>query len=479
MGKIAALHATEKKTDVRTSMRSTAPTGSQSIDRDQLEKDASNFQKEFDDMNAKSFENSQSQDKMIIPTPDSLPGDCDSEVREFICSHLTAYHGDETFLAGPTPRTLAAIECFTGLLKLEREKGGVLDVDTETPSTITSHAPGYILSASEDVIKGIQTDCPLKRSCKPKGGFNTVEKALLSYGYKPGTAMRETFTKHVKTHNDYVFSMYSKDSRKARHAQLLTGLPDAYGRGRIIGDYRRIAFYGVDELVKRKQSDFDAITGCSQDEMRLRGEITSQIKALKDLLAMAYTYDIDLRKPATTFREAAQAMWLGHIAALKEQDGAAMSVGRWDAFLDIYGEQDLASGRATESDLQEVVDDLILKMRAVRHVRTPEYNALFSGDPTWMTRKHLCFLSDVIVIIHRVILMLNLSNSTFSRYRGLPWTQWNCKYNKYSIQHGDENFVPILALSYKPWDSSRAQFDNSLVERSAYSIQAILCKALN
>lgn len=313
-----------------------------------------------------------------LDQPLLLPGDC--QVKPFVLQHVTPYTGDASFLAPPTNRTLRMWDQCLDLMELERQRG-VLDVDATTPSTITSHAPGFM---DQDVIVGLQTEAPLKRSCKPRGGLAVVRDALKSCGHEPGPAL-EAFGQHVRTHNDLVFSMYTKEMRRARHAHLLTGLPDAYGRGRIIGDYRRIALYGVEDLIRRKKQDYDAIQGSALAAMQLRSEISQQVHALNELVEMADSYGVDLRQPATTFRGAAQAMWLGHIAALKEQDGAAMSIGRWDAFLDIYAEQDLAAGVATEQDLQEVVDDLVIKMRLARQLRTPEYNELFSGDPLWLT----------------------------------------------------------------------------------------------
>ena len=298
-----------------------------------------------------------------LPIPEALPGDCD--VQAYINENVKFYAGDATFLAGPTKRTERALARLKTYLTMEREKGGVLSVDAETPSTITSHEPGYLLSKEEDVIVGIQADEPLKRTCKPHGGFGVVKKALEAYGYEPGEKIK-AFQTDVTTHNDLTFSMYTDEMKKARHSHLLTGLPDGYGRGRIIGDYRRIALYGVDELIRRKQADFASLKGSSLETMRLRSEISAQIKGLKELLIMADSYGVDLRKPAKTFREAVQFLWLGHLASLKEQDGAAMSIGRWDAFLDCYSERDLRNGVATEEEIQEIVDDLVLKMRLVR-----------------------------------------------------------------------------------------------------------------
>ena len=294
----------------------------------------------------------------------TLPGDCN--VESFIVENITPYYGNEDFLADPTDRTLKALAKLQTLLEEEQERGGVWAIDTEIPSTITSHAPGYLLSESDDIIKGLQTDAALKRSCKPRGGFKVVEKALKGYGYEPSASMKATYTQDVKTHNDYVFSMYTSEMKKARHTHLITGLPDAYGRGRLIGDYRRIALYGIDDLIQRKQYDLEAISGSSLNAMRLRGEISNQIQALENLLVMADKYGVDLRRPASNFKEAVQALWFGLLGALKEEDGAATSAGRWDAFLDIYAERDLKSGLVTEIDLQVIHCSLFIRLILIR-----------------------------------------------------------------------------------------------------------------
>ena len=343
----------------RTFNRSTSPNDVQGIDN----ADLSNGRKVKETFEALTKEFDQDKMEVELPTianPQRLPGDCD--VKSYIAENVTRYFGDESFLAKATERTLKSWKHCEDLMEQERQKG-ILDVDTVTASTINSHSPGYVLSKEEDVIKGLQTDAPLKRSCKPRGGFRVVKAALESYGYKADPVMAKTYLEDVQTHNDMVFSLYTKEMRKARHVHLLTGLPDAYGRGRIIGDYRRLALFGIDELIRRKKQDYDALTGSSPETMQLRSEVTRQIKALKELETLGQSYDVNMSKPAVTFREAAQVMWIGHTAALKEQDGAAMSVGRWDAFLDIYAENDLKEGIVTEEDLQEIIDDLVIKMR--------------------------------------------------------------------------------------------------------------------
>jgi formate C-acetyltransferase len=305
-------------------------------------------------------------------------------VREFIQRNYTPYEGDQTFLQGPTPRTLGIWKTLQPLFAQEREKG-ILDVD-QVPSSILAHAPGYI-DKDREIIVGIQTDEPLKRAIMPFGGWRVVASSLEGYGYEPDARLREIFTKYRKTHNDGVFDAYTDDIRKARSAHLITGLPDAYGRGRIIGDYRRIALYGVDFLLadkqreKRELDDYHA----TEDVIRLREELAEQIRSLQDLKEMAARYGYDIAAPASNAREAVQWTYFGYLAAIKQQNGAAMSAGRLSTFWDIYVERDLREGTLTESQAQEIIDDLVIKWRIVRFLRAPEYNQLFSGDPVWVT----------------------------------------------------------------------------------------------
>ncbi|MEM1303878.1 MAG: formate C-acetyltransferase, partial [Planctomycetota bacterium] len=295
------------------------------------------------------------------------------------------YEGDAAFLAGPTARTTGVWEKLTGLFAAEREKGGVLDV-SQVPSSITAHEPGYI-DRDAEIIVGLQTDAPLKRAIFPNGGWRMVVGSLKAYGYEPDPAVAETFTKHRKTHNDGVFDVYTPEIRKARSAHLVTGLPDAYGRGRIIGDYRRVALYGVDRLIVAKQAEKAALDREHSTEaiIREREELAEQIKALGELKEMGAAYGFDLSRPAADAREAVQWVYFGYLAAVKEQNGAAMSLGRTSTFLDVYFARDLAEGTLTESEAQEIIDDFVIKLRIVRFLRTPEYDALFSGDPTWVT----------------------------------------------------------------------------------------------
>ena len=306
-------------------------------------------------------------------------------VRDFIQKNYTPYDGDSAFLAPATARTTALREKFDALLAEEREKGGVRNIDTETVITITAFGPGY-LDKDNEVIVGLQTDEPLKRACNPFGGMRMVRDACKQYGYEVSPKIEEEFKYH-KTHNDGVFSAYTKDVREARHVGLLTGLPDAYGRGRIIGDYRRVALYGVNRLIEEKQKDKDALGSVptTEKEIRCAEELSDQIKALKDMIAMAASYGFDITRPAENAKEAVQWLYFGYLAGIKEQNGAAMSLGRTSTFLDIYFERDIAAGLLTESEAQEIMDDFVLHLRMARHLRTPEYNELFGGDPMWIT----------------------------------------------------------------------------------------------
>ena len=309
----------------------------------------------------------------------------DIDVRDFIQKNYTPYEGNDAFLAGATQRTLKLWDDVLRLMKQEIEKG-ILDVETQIPSTITSHGPGYLDKDLEQIV-GFQSDAPLKRNIMPYGGIRTVKNALESYGYEVHPSTWETFTKYRRTHNDGVFSVYTTAMRKARHSGVITGLPDAYGRGRIIGDYRRVALYGVDRLIedKEKQKLSLEVNSMSEEVMRLREELTEQIGALKELKAMAASYGFDVSKPADTAKEAIQWTYFGYLAAVKEQDGAAMSIGRVSSFLDIYIERDLKAGTLTEEAAQELMDHFVMKLRMIRFLRTSSYNELFSGDPTWVT----------------------------------------------------------------------------------------------
>ena len=306
-------------------------------------------------------------------------------VRDFIQKNYTPYDGDESFLAGPTQNTKDLWDQVLDLMKQEREAGGVLDMDTKVVSTITSHGPGY-LNKDKETIVGFQTDKPFKRSLQPYGGIRMAEKACSDNGYTVDPEISEFFTTHRKTHNAGVFDAYNQEMRACRSSHVITGLPDAYGRGRIIGDYRRIALYGIDRLIEDKLAQKDSTGRVMTDEViRLREEISEQIIALKMMKEMAASYGCDISKPATNVQEAIQATYFGYLAAVKEQNGAAMSLGRTSTFIDIYAERDLKNGTFTEEQIQEFIDHFIMKLRLIKFARTPEYNALFSGDPVWVT----------------------------------------------------------------------------------------------
>src|SRR6516165_3251194 len=305
-------------------------------------------------------------------------------VRDFIQQNYVPYEGDESFLVPATERTKAVWNRLNELFVEERRKG-VLDV-SQIPSSITAHGPGYI-DRKNEVIVGLQTEAPLKRAIMPNGGLRMVVNALKVYGYEPDPHVVETFSKYRKTHNDAVFDAYTADIRRCRSSHILTGLPDAYGRGRIIGDYRRVALYGVSRLIERKQQEklsLDAAMS-TDDIIRDREELSEQIRALRELQQMASAYGFDISVPAGNAKEAVQWLYFGYLGAVKEQNGAAMSLGRTSTFLDIYFQRDLANGAITEEQAQEIIDDFVIKLRIVRFLRTPEYDELFAGDPTWVT----------------------------------------------------------------------------------------------
>ena len=307
------------------------------------------------------------------------------DVRDFIQKNYTPYDGDAAFLAGPTKATQTLWEQVMELTKQEQEKGGVLDMDTKIISTITSHGPGYLDKDLETIV-GFQTDKPFKRSLQPYGGIRMAMKACEDNGYHVDPEVVEFFTKHRKTHNDGVFDAYTPEMRACRSSHIITGLPDAYGRGRIIGDYRRVALYGVDRLIEDKENEKNTTrTTMYSDVTREREELSEQIRALKELKELGKIYGFDISHPAANVQEAIQWLYLGYLAAIKEQNGAAMSLGRTSTFLDIYAERDLKNNTFTEEQIQEFIDHFIMKLRLVKFARTPEYNALFSGDPTWVT----------------------------------------------------------------------------------------------
>ena len=312
---------------------------------------------------------------------------CDEEidVREFIQLNYTPYEGDDSFLSEATDSTKKLWEQVLDLMRQEREAGGVLDMDTDVVSTITSHGAGYIDKDLEKVV-GLQTDKPLKRSLQPFGGIRMAETSCQSYGYSVDPKLSEIFTKYRKTHNQGVFDIYTPEMRLARKSAIITGLPDAYGRGRIIGDYRRVALYGIDKLIEDKQKQKSQLEGeMTENTMRLREELQEQIVALNDMKKLGEIYGCDISRPAKNAREAVQWLYFGYLSAVKQQNGAAMSVGRTSTFLDIYIERDIKNGTLTEAEAQELVDHFVMKLRMVKFARTPEYNSLFSGDPTWVT----------------------------------------------------------------------------------------------
>jgi formate C-acetyltransferase len=307
------------------------------------------------------------------------------DVRSFVINNITPYNGDESFLTPPSSRTLRLWNICLDAIKEERQRNGVRDIDTETVSSVTSHAPGYI-DRENELIVGLQTDMLLKRAMKPYGGISVVERACAENGQQVSPRVKEIFTQYAKTHNEAIFDVYTPEIRAFRSEGILTGLPDNYARGRIIGDYRRLALYGTARLIETKKNDLKQLSGPMTDErIRLREEVAEQIKALKEIEEMGQMYGCELSRPAINAREAVQWVYMGYLAAVKEQDGAAMSLGNVSSFLDIYIERDLQSNNITEEFAQELIDQFVMKLRMVRHLRMDAYNDIFAGDPTWVT----------------------------------------------------------------------------------------------
>ncbi|HEY4596299.1 MAG TPA: pyruvate formate lyase family protein, partial [Thermoanaerobaculia bacterium] len=387
-------------------------------------------------------------------------------VRAFIQMNYTPYDGDGTFLAPVTARTTRIWGILTNLFVEERRKG-VLDI-SQRPGSITAHSPGYIDKENE-VIVGLQTEAPLKRAIMPNGGLRMVLSALKAYGYTPDPNVVEAFTKYRKTHNEAVFDAYTEDIRRCRSSHVLTGLPDAYGRGRIIGDYRRVALYGVDRLIEGKKQEKQALDSepSTEEIIRDREELSEQRRALEELKAMAASYGFDVSAPARTAREAVQWLYFGYLAAVKEQNGAAMSLGRVSTFLDVYFERDLQAGRLTESQAQEIIDDFVIKLRIVRFLRTPEYDELFAGDPTWVTESIGGMGDDGRSLVTRTSFRML---QTLYNLGPAPEPNLTIWYSP-RLPDGFRRFTAQVAI-----DTSSIQFENDEVMRSAWGDDgAIAC----
>jgi formate C-acetyltransferase len=388
------------------------------------------------------------------------------DVRDFIQQNYAPYDGDESFLAPATPRTQKLWQKLQELFVEERRKG-VLDV-SQIPSSITAHAPGYI-DRDAELIVGLQTEAPLKRAIMPNGGFRMVQTALKAYGYAPDPQVVATFTKYRKTHNDAVFDAYTDDVRRCRSSHILTGLPDAYGRGRIIGDYRRVALYGVDRLIERKQEEKRALDAPMSTDpiIRDREELAEQIRALGELMQMASSYGLDISGPARDAREAVQWLYFGYLAGVKEQNGAAMSLGRVSTFLDVYLERDLAAGQLTESQAQELIDDFVIKLRIVRFLRTPEYDELFAGDPTWVTESIAGMGDDGRTLVTRTSFRLL---QTLYNLGPAPEPNLTIWYSP-RLPDGFRRFAAKVAI-----DTSSLQFESDEIMRRAWGDDgAIAC----